>query len=471
MNTRKDNTKTRDANPDPITGAPGSHPVGTAEGAAAGGAAGVAGGAAAGAAAGTAGAGPIGGAVGAAVGAVVGGLAGKGVAEHVNPTAEDAYWREQYGKEPYYDRTYNYDDYRGAYRTGYEGYGRLGRSGKRYEEIEPELRRDYERNYGTSRLSWDKARAATRAAWHRLESGVHGNRATSTEQTAEPRDLSRYVGYDVVDRNGNNIGTLDCIWADHTGEPAFVGVRTGWFMGKTHVVPAESVEVSEHGQRLRLPYSEEKVKDAPAYDADYDMTEEKEDEIYNFYGVGRRSSAPLGRGAGYGGATGSTAAAIPSTGTTGTRPSAAQTPATGASATARTPRTGQDEATLQLAEEQLRVNKREVEAGGIRLRKIIRTEVVNQPVELRREDVVIERVPARGGTASPQASFQEQEIYIPLRREEAVVEKEVRVREEVRAHKESQTDTQQVTEHVRREDVDIERTGEAKETRRGDRNT
>src|SRR5215831_2723427 len=113
-NSRKETTKNKDANPDPITGAPGSHPVGTGVGAAAGGAAGVAGGVAAGAAAGTAGAGPIGGAVGAAVGAVVGGLAGKSVAERVNPTAEDAYWRDQYSKEPYYDRTYNYDDYRGA---------------------------------------------------------------------------------------------------------------------------------------------------------------------------------------------------------------------------------------------------------------------------------------------------------------------------------------------------------------------
>ena len=81
---------------------------------------------AAGAAAGTAGAGPIGGAVGAVVGAVAGGLAGKGVAEKVNPTEEDAYWREHHTKEPYYDRNYTYDDYRGAYKTGYEAYGRLG---------------------------------------------------------------------------------------------------------------------------------------------------------------------------------------------------------------------------------------------------------------------------------------------------------------------------------------------------------
>src|SRR5206468_7106097 len=57
------------ANRDPLTGAPGAHPIGTAAGA-------VAGGVATGAAVGSV-AGPVGTAVGAAVGAVVGGLAGK----------------------------------------------------------------------------------------------------------------------------------------------------------------------------------------------------------------------------------------------------------------------------------------------------------------------------------------------------------------------------------------------------------
>ena len=68
-------------NRDPITGAPGSHPIGTGLGAAVGGVA-------AGAAIGSV-AGPVGTAVGAAAGAVVGGLAGKGVAETVEPTVDD----------------------------------------------------------------------------------------------------------------------------------------------------------------------------------------------------------------------------------------------------------------------------------------------------------------------------------------------------------------------------------------------
>ena len=93
----------KDLNLDPITGAPGAHPVGTGVGA-------LAGGAAAGAAAGTF-AGPVGTVVGAAIGAVAGGLAGKAVAEAIDPTVEHAHWEEAYVSEPYYSDRYTYEDY------------------------------------------------------------------------------------------------------------------------------------------------------------------------------------------------------------------------------------------------------------------------------------------------------------------------------------------------------------------------
>jgi len=81
----RDTPKQPHENRDPISGAKGAHPVGTGVGAAAG--------AAARAAAGTAVAGPAGTLVGGAIGAIAGGLAGKGVAEMVDPTVEDKYWR------------------------------------------------------------------------------------------------------------------------------------------------------------------------------------------------------------------------------------------------------------------------------------------------------------------------------------------------------------------------------------------
>jgi len=157
----EDKIKTTDANRDPITGTPGAHPVGTGVGAAGAGAAG--------AAIGTAIGGPIGGVVGAVAGAVAGGLAGKGAAEKVNPTREDAYWRQNYTTQTYVERTRPYDDYAPAYRTGYEGYTRY--SGKRFEQVEPDLQKEYEKGRGKSNLGWENAKHASRAAWERVERG------------------------------------------------------------------------------------------------------------------------------------------------------------------------------------------------------------------------------------------------------------------------------------------------------------
>lgn len=150
--------------PDPITGQPGARPVGTGVGAAAGGAAGAALGSVAG---------PVGAAVGMVAGAVAGGLAGKGVAENVDPTQEEAYWRDNYTTRPYVEHGSTYETYQPAYRTGYEGRSRY--AGKQYDEVEADLRRDYESSRGESGLSWDKAKMATRDAWHRVEEKVPGD--------------------------------------------------------------------------------------------------------------------------------------------------------------------------------------------------------------------------------------------------------------------------------------------------------
>lgn len=155
----------KDANRDPITGTPGAHPVGTGVGAAAGGVA-------AGAVVGSM-AGPMGTVVGAAVGAVAGGLAGKAVAEKIDPTVEDAYWRENYERETYYQKDRTFDDYGPAYRAGYEGRGRY--ADQSFEQAEPSLRADYEAGKGNSRLGWDDAKNATRAAWHRVERAIPGD--------------------------------------------------------------------------------------------------------------------------------------------------------------------------------------------------------------------------------------------------------------------------------------------------------
>lgn len=162
--TTKEMQQEQDAslNRDPITGAPGAHPVGTGLGAAAGG---IATGAAVGAVAG-----PIGAIAGAVVGAVVGGLAGKGVAEMIDPTREDAYWRENYATRPYVTPGSSYDEYGPAYRYGVDKYP--AHAGRRFDEVENTLRDDWTKARGTSTLSWDQARNATRDSWDRLSDTI-----------------------------------------------------------------------------------------------------------------------------------------------------------------------------------------------------------------------------------------------------------------------------------------------------------
>ncbi len=173
-----DSDDNRDANLDPITGEPGAHPVGTGVGAAGAGAIGTVVGAVVG--------GPVGAAIGAVVGSVAGGLAGKSAAEKINPTVEDDYWRNNHTSQPYYDKAHDYNDYQPAYRAGYEGYGRYANAGRTYEDAEPELRSDYEKNRGGAGLAWDKAKYATKDAWHRVENAVPDgdhNDATVDSQT------------------------------------------------------------------------------------------------------------------------------------------------------------------------------------------------------------------------------------------------------------------------------------------------
>jgi hypothetical protein len=170
-----------DRNLDPLTGAPGSHPVGTSIGAV--------GGMTAGILVGSVG-GPIGTAVGGVVGTVVGGLAGSGIGEAINPTAEEMlfgeliarqtstqhelggyelYWQRAFITEPYYDPDLNYDDYAPAYRAGIVD--RLGQN-RSWDEAESDLQTLWNRFKGASRLSWDEARQAMQAAWYHTNNAL-----------------------------------------------------------------------------------------------------------------------------------------------------------------------------------------------------------------------------------------------------------------------------------------------------------
>ena len=152
-----------DANRDPITGAPGSHPVATGIGSAAAGTAGAALGAMAG---------PVGALAGAAIGAAIGGAIGHSAGEAIDPTVEIEYWRSNYASRPYVTPGADFRDYHPAYQHGWEGHSRY--QGRSFDEVEGELGSEWERRRGESSLSWDKARDASRDAWNRVDAPRNG---------------------------------------------------------------------------------------------------------------------------------------------------------------------------------------------------------------------------------------------------------------------------------------------------------
>ena len=234
--------------------------------------------------------------------------------------------------------------------------------------------------------------------------------------------------FDVIDSSGRKVGSVDNVLLDTaTGRPEFIGVKTGWIFGRTHIVPVERARIDETGRRIEVPYAESEVRNAPDVPAEGTLQADEEERIYSHYGIERsRERSPTG---------------LPGAGA--------------ATATGTDLREG-EEARMTLSEEELRVGKHEVEDQGVRLRKVVRTEHVEEPVELRREEIQIDRVPAAGRSDVPPDAFQEREVDMRATREEPVVEKEARVTGEVRAYKTEETERRNVQGEVRREEVETD---------------
>jgi stress response protein YsnF len=137
---------------------------------------------------------------------------------------------------------------------------------------------------------------------------------------------------------------------------------------------------------------------------------------------------------------------------------------------------------IPLHEEQMQVGKQQVKAGQVTLRKVVTTQTVSQPVELRRETLIIDRsgagqaaVSAAPSASAPQQQaqqgqqisepagaagpFQEQSYTIELFQEQPVVQKNIVETGRVSAHKAAQMQTQSVQGQVRREDIQVDKSG------------
>jgi uncharacterized protein (TIGR02271 family) len=304
-------------------------------------------------------------------------------------------------------------------------------------------------------------------------------------------DVLSRRGQDLYDSSNDKIGTIEEIYLDaETNEPEWALVNTGLFGTKSTFVPLE--QARDEGGSLQVPYEKSHIKDAPKVDADGQLSQQEEAELYRHYGLDYghdHSDTGLPEG---GGATGwSGSDRDRDAGTTGTLGRDSDTSAafdrdastsgdfdrdthtagtagtfdrdTDASGTVGRDTSGPttDDA-MTRSEEELSVGTREREAGRARLRKYVVTDEVTETVPVKREEIRLEREPITDANvddalSGPELSEEEHEVV--LSQEEVVAEKRVVPKERVRLDKDVEIEQQTVTEDVSREEIEVDDEG------------
>jgi len=253
-------------------------------------------------------------------------------------------------------------------------------------------------------------------------------------------DAKNLAGTTVMDSDGDKIGKVGQVYLDdETQSPAWITVHTGLFGTKETFVPVREGNLS--GDSLTVPYSKAQVKDAPGVEADGHLSPEEESELYRYYGL--EASTPTSD------------SDYDAYHTSDERRDRADEPGVQGQDTSG-PTT--DDA-MTRSEEQLRVGTQTVQTGTARLRKYVVTEQVTQTVPVSHEEVRIEREPiteANRGDAMAGGDLTSEEHEVTLHAERPSVEKETVPVERVRLGTETVTGDEQVTEEVRKEQVETD---------------
>jgi uncharacterized protein (TIGR02271 family) len=277
--------------------------------------------------------------------------------------------------------------------------------------------------------------------------------------------LDRVIGRDVYDESGNKIGSASEVYLDdQTGQPEWVTVKTGLFGTKESFVPIRDADLTDDGVRVHV--SKDKVKDAPKIDTDGHLSPQEEEQLYQYYGLGGSWTGDQTTGM-TDTTTTTTTTGMAGTGVRDTDTTTGRTDA-GYSDTDTRGAVGHDTSgpttdnAMTRSEERLNVGTERAEVGRARLRKFVVTENVTQTVPVTREEVKVEREPitdANIGNALDGPAISEEEHEVVLHAERPVVEKEAVPVERVRLDTETVTESRQVTEDVRKENIELDDDG------------
>jgi uncharacterized protein (TIGR02271 family) len=271
--------------------------------------------------------------------------------------------------------------------------------------------------------------------------------------------VQSWQGRTMVDPAGDKLGTIDAIYLDdETGQPEWATVNSGLFTSKTAFVPL--AQAQPMGDSVQVPYDKQQVKNAPSMGADGSLSQDEEAELYRHYGLDyseHRSDSGLPAGTGQD--------VDPRDRDRDGVYDDVQDRAVGRDTSGPTT----DDA-MTRSEEELRVGTTQRERGRARLRKYVVTETQQVTVPVQREEVRVEREPitdANLDAATSGPAISEEEHEVTLREEEVVVDKRAVPKERVRLDTETVTDERQVSEEVRKEQIQVQ--GDQDQLRRDQR--
>lgn len=110
------------------------------------------------------------------------------------------------------------------------------------------------------------------------------------------------IGYEVIDRNGEVVGEVKAEWVDDaTSRPAYVAVNPPGPDSGPHLVPADGAVVDASRRRLRVPFDESHIRDAPAANPEGTLPKDVQRDAIRHYRMPRAAEedAPTRRHAGH----------------------------------------------------------------------------------------------------------------------------------------------------------------------------
>ncbi len=246
-------------------------------------------------------------------------------------------------------------------------------------------------------------------------------------------DAYTWHGRDLIGSDGEKIGTVKEIYEDmQTGKPEWGLVSSGFFGTRSHFVPLAGAE--PNGESIRVPATKDQVKSAPSIEGEGRLSEADERRLFEHYNVPYTDDGSV------------TAEGAPNPG-------------------ARNGEAGYDTSgpttddAMTRSEEELRLGTAAQERGRARLRKYIVTEQVQTTVPVQREEVRVEREPITDDNveqAMDGPGLSEEEHEVVLHEEQPVVEKRTVPKERVALRKDTVTDERQISEDVRKEQIEPE---------------